>query len=72
LHDSFETAFTSLLVIVEGRSGGNGIRWKTSGRLRELFGVVSKASWIDTLKCGQSVDRVFSSEDSRLGQAVST
>jgi hypothetical protein len=48
----FETALTGLLVDVGGRSGGIRMRWKTSGRLRELFGVVSKASWIDTLKCG--------------------
>jgi hypothetical protein len=52
LREWFETAFASLLVWVGGRSGGKWMRWKTSGRLRGLFGVVSKASWIDTLECG--------------------
>jgi hypothetical protein len=45
----FETALTGLLVTVGGRSGGDRTRWKTSGRLEDLFGDPLRVSRIDTL-----------------------
>jgi hypothetical protein len=45
----FGTAFVGLLANVGGRSGGDRIRWKTSGRLEDLFGDVLRVSRIDTL-----------------------
>jgi hypothetical protein len=49
LQGVFETALTGLLVDVGGRSGGDRMRWKTSGRLEDLFGDPSRVSRIDTL-----------------------
>jgi hypothetical protein len=63
LQGEFETALTGLLVNGGGRSGGDRTRWKTSGRLEDLFGDPFRVSRIDTLKCGQAANlRACSSE----------
>jgi hypothetical protein len=62
----FETALAGLLAIVGGRSGGNRTRWKTSGRLEDLFGDALRVSRIDTLKRGWvAAFRAHSSESGR-------
>jgi hypothetical protein len=45
----FETVLAGLLVSIGGRSGGGRMRWKTSGRLEDLFGDPFRVSRIDTL-----------------------